>query len=212
LATTAAELFSIIFVCSGNRFRSPLAEAFVRSLTRGLPVVVGSFGTLEIGSVPPLEEADHIAGWCGLDLSEHRTRHLGSQSLADTDLLLGFEQEHARSAVVDAGVQVDRAFMLREMVSLLGDDQVPRSGDIVADGRLVVRHAAERRAALARETKIEPIRDPFGGSWRVYTSVAAEVRDLSLALVDGLFGVRKNSALPPFPGDLARPRGTGRRR
>jgi protein-tyrosine-phosphatase len=211
LATTDAETFSIVFVCSGNRFRSPLAEAFVRSLTRGLPVAVGSFGTLEIGSVPPLEEAEHIAEVCGVDLSQHRTRHLGSQSLADTDLLLGFEKEHPRSAVVDAGVRVDRAFMLREIVSLLGDDQVPRTGDIAADGRLAVRHAAERRAALSQESEIEPIRDPFGGSWRLHTSVAAEVRDLSVALVDGLFGVKKNSALPPFPRDLARPRGTGRR-
>ena len=211
MATTDAEYFSIIFVCSGNRFRSPLAEGFVRSLTQGLPVVVGSFGTLEIGSVPPLEEAEHIAEACGVDLSRHRTRHLGSQSLADTDLLLGFEKEHARSAVVDAGVRADRAFMLREIVSLLGGDQVHRTGDIVADGRLAVRTAAERRAALSQESKIEPIRDPFGGSWRLHKSVAAEVRDLSIALVDGLFGVKENNALPPFPRDLARPRSTARR-
>jgi protein-tyrosine-phosphatase len=198
--------FSIAFVCSGNRFRSPLAEAFVRSLTHELPVEVGSFGTLDIGSVPPLEEADHVAEWCGVDLSAHRTRHLGSEPLADTDLLLGFEQGHVRRAVVDAVAPLERAFTLREIVSLLAGEEPERNGDVVEDGRLAVRLAAEKRAALAKAAKIRPIGDPFGGSWRRYTSVAAEIRDLSIALVDGLFGVKDPHTLPPFPENLARPR------
>ena len=203
--------FSIAFVCSGNRFRSPLAEAFVRSLTRELPVEVGSFGTLDIGSVPPLEEADHVAEWCGVDLSAHRTRHLGSESLADTDLLLGFEQGHVRQAVVDAGAPLERAFALREIVWLLEGAEPKRSGDVVEDGRLAVRLAAEKRAALVNAAKIEPIGDPYGGPWRRYTDVAAEIRELSISLVNELFGIKDARALPPLPENLARRRKHGKR-
>jgi protein-tyrosine-phosphatase len=210
LALLAAERkpnwFSIAFVCSGNRFRSPLAEAFVRSLTRGLRVEVESFGTLELGSVPALAEARQIAAYCGVDVSKHTTRLVGARSLADIDLLLGFEEGHARRAVVDAGAPLERAFSLREIVSLLEGEQPERSGDVVEDGRLAVRLAAEKRATLANAAKIEPIRDPFGKSWRVHTSVASEVRALSIALVERLFGVTDASALPHVPNKLARPR------
>jgi protein-tyrosine-phosphatase len=61
------ETFSIAFVCTGNRFRSPLAEAFVRRLTLGLPVETVSFVTLELEQAPPLDEALEIALWCGID-------------------------------------------------------------------------------------------------------------------------------------------------
>ena len=63
--------FSIVFVCTGNRFRSPLAEAFVRRLTLGLSVDSESFGVLDLEESPALPEAIALAGWWGLDVSQH---------------------------------------------------------------------------------------------------------------------------------------------
>ena len=80
------DTFSIAFVCTGNRFRSPLAEAFVRRLTLGFPVSTESYGTLQLEDAPPLPEAVDIALSCGVSLSEHRTRYLNNASLQNVDL------------------------------------------------------------------------------------------------------------------------------
>jgi protein-tyrosine-phosphatase len=50
----SADVFRVAFVCTGNRFRSPLAAALFRSAAEGLPVEVASAGTLDLGGVGAL--------------------------------------------------------------------------------------------------------------------------------------------------------------
>jgi hypothetical protein len=50
------------------------------------------------------------------------------------------------------------------------------------------------------------LRDPFGGSWKLYRQTASDVRDLSVALVERLFGVADVHGLPPIPEKLGRTR------
>lgn len=181
--------YSIVFICSGNRFRSPLATAFVRQLTRGLPVEVESFGTLDLGAAPVLAEAREIARRYGIDLSGHRTRCLVARSAARADLVLGFEDEHVRRAVVDAGAPLERSFTLPEIVSLLDGLQLPQTDDPVARARQAVEEVVARRHPASASWRSESIRDPFGRGPREYTEAAARIRDLSVALVWSLFGV-----------------------
>jgi protein-tyrosine phosphatase len=200
------DTFSIAFVCTGNRFRSPLAEAFVRRLTHGLPVTVGSYGTLPLENAPPLREAVEIALWCGISLSDHRTRYLNNASLEDVDLLLGFEPAHIRQAVVDAEAPRERSFTVRDFVPLL-----PAAGlaapeeEVVKRARSLVAAAGERLAEL-QNPKMSTMRDPFGGPWKVYRQTASDVRDLSVTLVERLFGVADVHVLPPIPEKLGRTR------
>ena len=198
------DTFSIAFVCTGNRFRSPLAEAFVHQLTLGLPVTVGSYGTLPLENAAPLPEAVEIALWCGISLSDHRTRYLNNASLEDVDLLLGFEPAHIRQAVVDAKAPRERSFTMRDFVPLL-----PAAGlaapeeEVVKRARSLVAAAGERLAELQNPT-MSAMRDPFGGPWKVYRQTASEIRDLSLTLVERLFGVADVHGLPPVPQKLGR--------
>ena len=46
----------VVFLCTGNRFRSPLAAALFAEATAGLPVHVRSAGTLNVGSPPVFPE------------------------------------------------------------------------------------------------------------------------------------------------------------
>jgi protein-tyrosine-phosphatase len=203
--------FSIAFVCTGNRFRSPLAAAFVERLTLGLPVRTESYGTLRIEDAPPLPEAAEIAGWCGISLADHRTRSLDNASLQNVDLLLGFEPMHVRQAVVDAQVPRERSFTLGDFVPLLrAYGAPPADGDIVGRARSLVEDAGQR---LANSTGLRPasIRDPFGGPWTVYRQTAVEIRELTIALAQRLFGVADFSRLPPVPSKLGRTRGILRR-
>src|SRR6266850_5316417 len=111
--------FSVCFICRGNRFRSPLAQAFVERLTLGLPVQISSAGTLETENAPALPEARQIAVLCGVDLSEHRSQRLSALSLEAADLVIGFEEAHVRRAIVDAGAARAKTFTFREFVRLL---------------------------------------------------------------------------------------------
>ncbi|HEX9378928.1 MAG TPA: hypothetical protein VF872_05000 [Gaiellaceae bacterium] len=202
------DTFSITFVCTGNRFRSPLAEAFVHRLTLGLPVTTDSYGTLPQENAPPLPEAVELALSCGISLSDHRTRYLNKASLQDVDLLLGFEPAHVQQAVVDAQAPRDRSFTVRDFVSLL-----PAAGpatareDVVKRARSLVAATGERFAELPTPT-MKTMRDPFGGPWKLYRRTASDIRDLSIVLVESLFGVADAQGLPPIPRQLGRARKT----
>jgi protein-tyrosine-phosphatase len=193
------DTFSIVFVCTGNRFRSPLAEAFVRRLTLGLPVTTESFGMLEVEGAPALPEALEIARACGVDLSLHRTRQVGETSLADVDLLIGFEDSHVRLAVVDAEAPRHRAFKLGEVVRLLPPVEPPEQGRIVERARQIVKELADLRAAAPGSSVSDETPDPFGRSWNAYRETASEIRASSIRLAAALFGATNAHVLTPVP-------------
>ena len=199
------DTFSIAFVCTGNRFRSPLAEAFVHRLTLELPVSVDSYGTLELENAPPLPEAAEIALSCGISLVDHRTRYLNNASLEDVDLLLGFEPAHIRQAVVDGQAPRERSFTIGDSFPPPADGLVLPDDDVVKRARSLVATAGDRLAEL-QNPKMSSMRDPFGGSWKLYRQTASDVRDLSVALVERLFGVADVNGLPPIPEKLGRTR------
>ena len=203
--------FSIVFICTGNRFRSPLAEAFVRRLTVGLPVSSESRGTLELGVGPALPEAEDIALAYGVDLSSHRTRHISDSSLHDVDLVLGFEEAHVLQAVVDAEARRDRAFTVREFDRLLLAPETPQGTDPVTRARWLVDELDLLRMSQPR-TEADDFPDPFGRSKSVYRNAAAEIRDLTVLLSAKLFGVRDTRAVPSLPTKRERPRSLLRRR
>ena len=200
------DTFSIAFVCTGNRFRSPLAEAFVHRLTLELPVSVASYGTLELENAPPLPEAAEIALSCGISLADHRTRSLDNASLEDVDLLLGFEPAHIRQAVVDAQAPRERSFTMRDFVPLLPTAGLAAADEeVVKRARLLVEAAGARLAELQNPT-MSAVPDPFGGPWKVYRQTASDIRDLSVTLAERLFGVADANGLPPVPKKLRRTR------
>jgi low molecular weight protein-tyrosine phosphatase len=201
------DTFSIAFVCTGNRFRSPLAAAFVHRLTLGLPVRTESYGTLRIEDAPPLPEAVEIAASCGISLADHRTRFLDDVSLQKVDLLLGFEPAHVQQAVVDAQAPRERSFTLGDFVRLLPSAGPPADGQVVARARALVADAG-RRSASRTGLRSASIRDPFGEPWKVYRQTASDIRELTVTLAERLFGVRDVSGLPPVPSKLGQARKT----
>src|SRR5690242_1162556 len=92
--------FSLLFVCSGNRFRSPMAAGFVRRLTLGLPIDVRSAGTIGVLGKPALENAQALAAWSGISLADHSSCRLTPELAAGADLVVGFEHSHVTFAVI----------------------------------------------------------------------------------------------------------------
>jgi len=96
----------ILFVCTGNICRSPMAEAIARRLldARGREdVAVSSAGTAAWDGAPASEGAYLIALEHGLDLSAHRARQLTTDLVAASDLVLGMSPHHVERAAALGG-------------------------------------------------------------------------------------------------------------
>jgi len=188
--------FSLLFLCTGNRFRSPLAAAFVRRLTLGRPVVARSAGTLDLNGSPALPDALTLAAWSGVSLADHVSAQVTSDDVGAVDLLLGFEHAHVTHAVIEVGFPREQAFTLPELNALLpAIEPVDPSLPLPDRARERVRRAAAVRAARGAEPVAEVL-DPYGRSRRVAERTVADVRRLSIELAERLFDVAGDDALP----------------
>jgi protein-tyrosine-phosphatase len=104
----------VLFVCTGNICRSPLAEALFRRVAqnRGLPIDAASAGTGAWEGAPASEGALLIGLEHDLDLSAHRARLLSRELLEQADLVLTMARHH-RARVDELG-GTGRTFVLGE--------------------------------------------------------------------------------------------------
>ncbi len=186
--TGEGDAFDVVFVCTGNRVRSPLAEALLARMKIDR-VRVSSFGTQNVGSQPALPDAIAVGAALGVDLTAHRTRVLDPTAMARADLVIGFEAFHVSSAVVDGRAARERTFMIRELDALL--DPAPRVevNDGVARARSIVELAQSRRIDRPRGSTVLPVADPLGQSREVYQQIAGEIDTLVRRLAATLFAV-----------------------
>ncbi len=94
-ATTDA--MKILFVCSGNTCRSPLAEAITRRLISDsgrLDVEVSSAGSQAWDGSPASDGSLLVGMERGLDLSAHRSRQLTREIVDENDLVLVMAPSH----------------------------------------------------------------------------------------------------------------------
>jgi uncharacterized protein (UPF0262 family)/protein-tyrosine-phosphatase len=81
----------VLFVCTRNSVRSPMAEALL-ALRRGDAARVDSAG-LMVDPVDPM--AAIVMAEVGVDLNEHNTQALGDVSLSDIDVVISLSSEAA---------------------------------------------------------------------------------------------------------------------
>jgi len=88
---------NLLFVCSGNTCRSPLAEALARKIAerRGIEDLnVSSAGTNAWNNVPATDEALLIGMERDLDLTGHRSRKLTPAIVSEADLIFVMTPGH----------------------------------------------------------------------------------------------------------------------
>jgi protein-tyrosine phosphatase len=99
----------VLFVCSGNTCRSPMAEHLMRALwAEALGIAperllefggeVASAGTTAQPRMPASEEGVELLAKRGIDLSRHRARRLDADMVRAADHVFAMTDDHARAA------------------------------------------------------------------------------------------------------------------
>lgn len=94
------ERYRILFVCTGNTCRSPMAEVIARQKLdeRGWDhVEVGSAGVAATRGHPASEGAVAAARRAGMDLSGHESAPLTEEEIEAADLILAMTPSHLRA-------------------------------------------------------------------------------------------------------------------
>ena len=108
----------ILFVCTGNTCRSPLAEAIARKITieRGLhEVEVSSAGTSAWDGAPASDGALLVGMERNMDLSNHRAQSLTRELVRENDIILAMGPHHLER--IEALGGSGRAYLLSDFAS-----------------------------------------------------------------------------------------------
>lgn len=124
----------ILFVCTGNLCRSPMAAGFLRHRLseQGLDArhQVLSAGVWAVDNHPASEQAIAVMAERGIDISNHIAHTTTAKDIAEADLILVMSQEHEqtiRNTWPQYGWKVQR---LSEMVGKRKDIADPYGGPI----------------------------------------------------------------------------------
>ena len=111
---------SVLFVCTANRFRSPLAAALFAKVLQEKGVAsdwrIGSAGTWAIPRQPTIPRVLSIARRFGIDLSEHSSMIVSRRLLSEYDLILVMQASHREALLTEFPELTERIYLLSDVV------------------------------------------------------------------------------------------------
>lgn len=158
-------LFKIIFVCTGNTCRSPIAEFLTKSIfmQQDLHANISSAGTMVIegepmssGAMTALTSLHLLDRELELEMSKHRSRLINLDMVYDSDFIFAMSCEHKTFLLNNFPYQKDRIFIL---------------GDFVSGTRY-------------------DVMDPFGKNVDIYRNCALEIYKLLILMIEKITNVK----------------------
>lgn len=122
---------SVIFICTANICRSPMATGLFRKIVGDTPEWrVESAGTWSIENQPAAIFSQEVLASRGIDISDHRSRSVSRELLAQFDLILTMEAGHKEALKIEFPEIAHRVYMLSEMVGAKYDITDPMGSSI----------------------------------------------------------------------------------
>ena len=112
---------SILFVCTANRYRSPLAAALLKQALEeardsSRSWIVGSAGTWAEPGLPVLPAVSNAAEKLGLDLTHHRSTRVSGPLLGEYDLILVMQASQKEALQSEFPALTDHIYLLSNVV------------------------------------------------------------------------------------------------
>jgi len=123
---------SVIFVCTGNLHRSPMAEYLFKDILGDTPDwLVSSAGTYTRNGLPTNTEVLTVLQNYGIDAAAHRTREVNHRLLHNHNLVLCLAENHKEALRAEFPDLIDRIFLLSEMVGRMEGVDDPIGGPLI---------------------------------------------------------------------------------
>lgn len=158
----------VLFVCTANLCRSPMAELLMRhALQQRRDHALWQVASVGINAVPGRRihpKAAITLDELGVDHSAFRSRSIGSEELSGFDIILTSTRDQ-RAAIVRSDPRVlTRTFTIRQLGYLLEAAEPLSADDAGAIGDSLIdaarRARAVRRARLAEDDLDDPVSEP----------------------------------------------------
>lgn len=120
----------IIFVCTGNTCRSPMAETIYKSLETNSDIKVVSRGLVVLFSEPSNPKADTVLKSHNLELSGHTSKPLKNSDIDENTLILTMTEKQKKS-IIDKFNYSDNVYTIKEFVGESGDVTDPYGGTLI---------------------------------------------------------------------------------
>jgi protein-tyrosine phosphatase len=182
-----ARRIEILFICTANICRSPMAEALMAKRIAELGAVAGvaSAGLLPGGLKSP-PEVIGLMEQIGADLSSRRSRQVGTDDLDGSDLVLTMEYQQLREVAIMTPTTWAKTFTAKELVrrsASVGG----KSEDEPVETWIARVHAGREPADSFVEGRLDEVADPYGGTPAEYAAVALELESLVAQIADLVF-------------------------
>jgi protein-tyrosine phosphatase len=191
--TVTADAFTVLFVCTGNICRSPIAERLGRACLEPAHgaeadlVRIGSAGVAAVvGREMHPDSAAVLRGYGG-DPSGFAARRLTAELVEDADLVLTMTRAHIRKVLRVAPRALKRTFTLREAAALL-----PMAEREALDGPTLpvgiadrVRRMSDLRSCRERGPQ-DDVPDPMGRPVEEHQLAGALIAEAVVPLLTGL--------------------------
>lgn len=125
-----AKYNKIIFVCTGNTCRSPMAEAIYKSFDEESDIEVYSRGLVVLFSEPINPKAETILKKHGLDHNNHISKGFRESDIDETTLVITMTAAHKRK-ILETCPNAKAVYTIKEYAGEDGDVVDPYGGTLI---------------------------------------------------------------------------------